>query len=115
MKKPQVQIINAIERTPEIIRVAPYVRVSSMLDDQIHSFHTQYNSYYDLVTARPDWQLVDVYADEGISGVNTDRRDAFNEMIEMCRARFFCCENQQCTERKVYKSRNRVKSAVILL
>lgn len=82
----QVQVIVATERQPEIVRVAPYVRVSSMSDDQLHSFHVQYNYYYDLVTKKSEWQLVDIYADEGLTGTKTDKRDEFNRMMRDCRA-----------------------------
>lgn len=85
-KQKQVQIINAIERQPDIIRVAPYVRVSSMSDDQLHSFYVQYNYYYDLVTSKSNWQLVDVYADEGLTGTRADKRDDFNRLIADCHA-----------------------------
>lgn len=85
-KRKQVQVIAAIEQQPEIVRVAPYVRVSSMSDDQLHSFYVQYNYYYDLVTKKPEWQLVDIYADEGLTGTKTDKRDEFNRLIRDCRA-----------------------------
>lgn len=85
-RKKQVQIINAVEQQPDIIRVAPYVRVSSMSDDQLHSFHVQYNYYYDMVTSKPGWQLVDIYADEGLTGTNADKRDDFNRLVADCRA-----------------------------
>ncbi len=84
-KQKQVQIINAVEQNPDIIRVAPYVRVSSMSDEQLHSFHVQYNYYYELVTANPGWQLVDVYADEGLTGTRADKRDDFNRLMADCR------------------------------
>lgn len=82
----QVQIINAIEQQMDIIRVAAYVRVSSMSDDQLHSFHVQYNYYFDMIHARPDWQFVDVYADEGVTGTRTDQRGEFHRLIEDCLA-----------------------------
>lgn len=85
-RQKQVQIINAVEQRPDIIRVAPYVRVSSMSDDQLHSFHVQYNYYYDMVTSKPGWQLVDVYADEGLTGTWADKRDDFNRLVSDCRA-----------------------------
>lgn len=85
-RQKQVQIINAVEQQPDIIRVAPYVRVSSMSDDQLHSFHVQYNYYYDMVTSKPGWQLVDIYADEGLTGTNADKRDDFNRLVADCRA-----------------------------
>lgn len=34
------------------------------------------------IQANPDWELVEVYADEGISGTNTKKRKNFNRMIE---------------------------------
>lgn len=44
-------------------------------------------SYYtELITKEPTYQMVDVYADEGISGTNTKKRDDFNRMIKDCRA-----------------------------
>jgi len=85
-RQKQVQIINAVEQQPDIIRVAPYVRVSSMSDDQLHSFHVQYNYYYDMVTSKPGWQLVDIYADEGLTGTWADKRDDFNRLVADCRA-----------------------------
>ena len=42
--------------------------------------------YTEIITRNPDYELVDIYADEGISGTNTKKRDDFNRMIEDCRA-----------------------------
>lgn len=39
-----------------------------------------------MITKNPDYELVDIYADEGISGTNTKKRDEFNRMIADCRA-----------------------------
>ena len=39
-----------------------------------------------MITRNPDYELVDIYADEGISGTNTKKRDDFNRMIADCRA-----------------------------
>ena len=44
------------------------------------------NYYTELITKEPTYQMVDVYADEGISGTNTKKRDEFNRMITDCRA-----------------------------
>ena len=38
--------------------------------------------YTRYIQANPDWELVEVYADEGISGTNTKKRKNFNRMIE---------------------------------
>ena len=34
---------------------------------------------------RSQWELVEVYADDGISATNTVKREAFNRMIQDCR------------------------------
>jgi DNA invertase Pin-like site-specific DNA recombinase len=39
-----------------------------------------------VITRNPDYELVDIYADEAISGTNTKKRDDFNRMIADCRA-----------------------------
>ena len=63
------------------LRVAAYARVSSNSEDQIHSFAAQ-NAYFSkLITDNPDWELADIYADQGITGTSTKKRAAFNRMI----------------------------------
>ena len=62
-------------------RVAGYARVSTDNDEQISSFMAQTDYYTKYIASHPDWTLVKVYTDEGISATNTRRRDGFNEMI----------------------------------
>lgn len=67
------------------LRVAAYARVSSNSEDQKHSFAAQ-NAYYSkLITDDPDWELADIYADQGITGTSIDKRDDFLRMMEDCR------------------------------
>ena len=66
-------------------RVAVYARVSTDDPRQTSSYELQKNHYTDMVSRRPDWELVRIYADEGISGTSLQHRDAFIEMIEDCR------------------------------
>ena len=67
------------------LRVAAYARVSSNSEDQKHSFAAQ-NAYYSkLITDNPDWELVDVYADKGITGTSVEKREDFLRMMEDCR------------------------------
>lgn len=54
-------------------RVAAYCRVSTDSLEQINSYNAQKTYYTQYITARPDWKLVGIYADEGISG--TSRRN----------------------------------------
>lgn len=62
-------------------RVGIYVRVSTDDVRQTTSFELQKKYYEDFVTKHPNWTLVKIYADEGISGTSLDHRVGFNEMI----------------------------------
>ncbi len=65
-------------------RVAVYVRVSTGDPRQTSSYELQKNHYSDVVSRHPNWSLVKIYADEGITGTSLNHRDAFNEMIRDC-------------------------------
>lgn len=67
-------------------RVAVYVRVSTDNIQQTSSYELQKNYYEDMVRRHENWTLVDIYADEGISGTSLNKRDAFNRMIADCKA-----------------------------
>ncbi|MCW1081606.1 recombinase family protein [Streptococcus anginosus] len=67
------------------IRVAAYCRVSTDQDEQLSSYENQVNYYRDFISKHEDYELVDIYADEGISATNTKKRDAFNRLIQDCR------------------------------
>ena len=62
-------------------RVAAYARVSTDSDEQLTSYEAQVDYYTHYIKERPDWAFAGMYADEGISGTNTKRRDGFNQMI----------------------------------
>lgn len=62
-------------------QVAAYARVSTNTDEQYTSYEAQVNYYKKFIQERPDWDYVNVYADEGITGTNTKRRIEFNKMI----------------------------------
>ena len=67
------------------LRVAAYCRVSTDKDDQLNSLANQTNYFTDYINNNPDWQLVEIYTDEGISGTSTEKRYSFNKMISDCR------------------------------
>ena len=67
-------------------RVGIYVRVSTDNVHQSMSYELQKKYYEEFVKRHPKWQLVDIYADEGISGTSLKHRDAFNRMIADARA-----------------------------
>lgn len=65
-------------------RVAVYVRVSTGDPSQTSSYELQKNHYLDVVSRHPNWTLVKIYADEGITGTSLNHREAFAEMIKDC-------------------------------
>lgn len=67
-------------------RVAVYARVSTDDPRQTSSYELQKNYYTDFVKQHPNWTLIDIYADEGISGTSLRHRDSFNQMIADCYA-----------------------------
>jgi len=66
-------------------RVAVYARVSTDGINQTSSYELQKNHYEDLVNKRPNWTLVDIYADEGISGTSLKHRDSFKRLMQDCK------------------------------
>lgn len=66
--------------------MAAYCRVSTDQDEQLSSYENQVSYYRDYILKHEDYELVDIYADEGISATNTKKREAFNRLIQDCRA-----------------------------
>ncbi len=62
-------------------RVAGYARVSTDSDEQFTIYEAQVDYYTNYIKSRPEWEFVEVYTDEGISALNTKKRDGFNRMI----------------------------------
>ncbi len=67
------------------IRAAAYCRVSSSSDDQINSYMAQMTYYTHKFENSETETLVDLYADEGISGTREDKRPEFQRLIKDCR------------------------------
>lgn len=67
------------------LRVAAYCRVSTDTEEQATSYDAQIQHYREYIISKPEWELVDIYADEGISATNTKKREEFNRMIEDCK------------------------------
>ena len=66
-------------------RVAAYARVSTEQEEQASSYEAQVDYYTKLINGRPEWKIVKVYTDKGITGTNLKHRDGFNEMIDDAR------------------------------
>lgn len=73
------------EEKPKL-RVAAYCRVSTDSDEQATSYETQVDHYTTFIQKNSEWEFAGIYADDGISGTNTKKREDFNRMIEDCNA-----------------------------
>ena len=86
-----VEIIKAVKsdrvvrgRKIEVLKVGAYCRVSTDSEDQLNSYKSQVAYYTDLIHSNPEWEMVDVYADEAITGTMVSKRDDFQRMINDC-------------------------------
>ena len=61
--------------------MAAYCRVSTDNEDQANSFESQQRYFKQYIERNPDWELYEIFADEGISGTSTKKRKEFNRMI----------------------------------
>ena len=84
-KQCRVITIEATEKQQDIkLRVAAYARVSSASDDQLNSFAAQNRYYADLISGKENWSMVDIYADEGITGTSAEKREDFQRLLADC-------------------------------
>lgn len=84
MKEKSIEKVAVIPKFKQRKRVAAYVRVSVDKETMLHSFTAQASYYKELISKHNDWELVDVYADYGISGTKVNRPE-FNRMVDDCR------------------------------
>ena len=86
---PAKQILTAESGTAQSVqklKMAAYCRVSTDQEEQLLSYENQVNYYTNYISENPLYEYAGTYADEGISGTNTKKRDEFNRMIADCRA-----------------------------
>jgi len=74
-----------LEKEDAIEQVCAYCRVSSDSADQQNSFLAQLEYFTNLIEQKPNWDFVDIYADEGITGSEIRKRNEFLRMIRDCR------------------------------
>lgn len=65
-------------------KVAAYCRVSTDNEEQLSSYEAQVTYYTGYISNNPEYEFAGIYADEGITGTNTKKREQFNKMIEDC-------------------------------
>ena len=80
-----INVREMIRSTYRQLRVAAYCRVSTKQDEQINSYENQKKIYTDRINSEPNWTLVEIFADKGITGTSTKKRDDFNRMIRYCK------------------------------
>lgn len=60
--------------------------VSTDSEEQASSYEVRVEHYTQFIEKNPEWELAGIFADDGISGTNTKKREEFNRMIEACMA-----------------------------
>ena len=78
------QMGNRQQEGQKKLRVAAYCRMSTDSEEQENSYETQVSHYEEYIKSHPGWELAGIFADDGISGTNTKKREKFNRMIEAC-------------------------------
>ena len=73
----------AVGQRPKL-KVAAYCRVSTDSEEQASSYEVQVAHYTQFIQKNPEWELAGIYADDGITGTNTKKREEFNRMIQDC-------------------------------
>lgn len=66
------------------LKVAAYCRVSTDSEEQATSYDAQTDHYTNFIKKNEEWEFAGIFADDGISGTNTKKREEFNRMIEEC-------------------------------
>lgn len=75
---------NGKERDLKKLRVAAYCRVSTEQEEQLGSLINQVVYYREYIGEKEEYQLVEIFSDEGISGTGTRKRTGFRRMISAC-------------------------------
>ncbi len=79
--------LTAVNREDRLVqRVAAYARVSTDKEEQQTSIVAQKEYYTDYIQSHAGWKFAGVYADEGISGCSTKRREQFKRLMNDCMA-----------------------------
>ena len=81
----KINIAEEIKQAHRQLRVAAYCRVSTAQEEQLNSYDVQVRYYTEKIRIEPKWAFVGIFADRGLSGTSTKKRDEFNKMIKQCR------------------------------
>lgn len=94
---------NVIKRR---LKVAAYARVSLDTDMLRHSLSQQVSYYNQLIQSNKEWEFAGIFADQGISGTNTEKRDEFNRMFKKAKAGETYTEIAKAINKTNIKTRN---------
>ena len=86
MQTQTIHYIPAAKKMDALLRIAAYCRVSSDSEDQLESYAAQMDYFGRKIAENPLWELVDLYADEGLTGTRADKREDFQRLMRDCRA-----------------------------
>lgn len=90
-----IEVIKPINRfideaTKAVIRkkrVCAYARVSTDEVDQINSFNFQIEEYTRRIKENPSWEFIGMFADQGITGTQTEKTPRIHENGHFSQAR----------------------------
>ena len=83
---PQMKYDKQLRVEQKTLRVAAYCRVSTLLEQQEGSYEAQVDYYTNKINSNPNWKCAGIFADDGKSATQTNKRDDFNAMIDACLA-----------------------------
>lgn len=63
------------------LKVCAYCRVSSASSEQMASYEAQVTYYTNYIQQKPEWELVGIYADGGVSGTRKSGRTDFTRLL----------------------------------
>lgn len=70
-----------VNEETKLTKACAYCRVSTDNEDQKTSYDSQRIHYKNMIEENPNWEFVGIYADEGITGTQTKKREQFNQMM----------------------------------
>lgn len=80
------ELSNFYKNLSKSVYVGFYGRVSSDEEQQLRSLRNQQEMFGYWMLENPEWQIYEMYLDEGITGLNLFKRDAFKKFINDAKA-----------------------------
>lgn len=69
-------------QTPASRKVVVYARVSTEHEAQLSALENQKDWYKPILAQHPEWEVIRMYVDEGITGTSAQKRPQFMQMIQ---------------------------------